>query len=171
MTEFDQDRRRILLAGGTVLTVGLAGCLGGDDDNGNGNGDGDGDGGGGALEDAADTYLSDNNAKLYGGTGDIADETGSDSVSIDVGAGDSGFGFDPVAVRVSTGTEVVWEWTGEGGPHNVISENAPTELDSGSPVQSSDKTYAETLGESGAYRYVCTIHQANGMYGAVIVEE
>lgn len=171
MTDFDKDRRTVLLSGGTALTIGLAGCLGGDDGNGDDGGNGDDSGGGGAFESAADTYLSDNNAKLYGGTGDIVDETGSDSVSIDVGAGDSGFGFDPVAVRVSTGTEVTWEWTGRGGPHNVVSENAPTELNSGSPVPSSDTTYVETLSEPGAYRYVCTVHQANGMYGAVIVAE
>lgn len=173
MTEFDQDRRRVLLAGGTALTIGLAGCLGGGngDDGGNGDGgNGNGDDGGNSFESAADTYLSDNNAKLYSGTGDIVDETGSDSVSIDVGAGSNGFAFEPAAVRVSAGTEVTWEWTGEGGSHNVVSENAPTELNSGGVVQSSDETYVETLSEPGAYRYVCTVHQANGMYGAVIVE-
>ncbi len=39
MTGFDPDRRKVLIAGGTALTVTLAGCLGGgdgDDDGGNG---------------------------------------------------------------------------------------------------------------------------------------
>ncbi|WP_227015737.1 halocyanin domain-containing protein [Haloarcula sp. JP-L23] len=46
--------------------------------------------------------------------GETVDRTGQDSVEIAVGAqGNNGaFAFDPPAVRVSPGTEVVWTWTG-----------------------------------------------------------
>ena len=172
MTGFDPDRRKVLIAGGTALTVTLAGCLGGgdgDDDGGNGGKNGGGNGGE-TPADIADSYLSSNNAKMYGGTDDIVDETGSDSITIDVGAGSQGLAYDPVAVRVDAGTEVTWAWTGNGGSHNVVSDDGPTELSSGNAVQGSDITYVETLDETGVYRYKCTIHTSVGMYGAVIVE-
>jgi len=50
------------------------------------------------------------------------DMTGSDSVTNEVGAGE-GLAFGPAAVAVSSGTTVTWEWTGEGGSHNVSGSN------------------------------------------------
>ena len=161
MTLFDPERRRVLAAGGTALTIGLAGCLGGDSDGGNG-GDDD-------LAVTADSYLSGNDARGYDGTGDIVDETGNGSITIEVGVGDRGVAYGPAAVRVDAGTEVTWAWTGNGGAHNVVSDEGPTELSSGNPVQGSDVTYVQTL-EAGVYRYKCTIHTSVGMYGAVLVE-
>jgi len=48
-----------------------------------------------------------------------ADRTDESTVTVAVGA-DDGFAFEPAAICVTTGTTVVWEWTGEGGRHNVV---------------------------------------------------
>jgi halocyanin-like protein len=172
MRDYDISRRDALIAGGTALTASMAGCLGGGGDDGDDGGNGDDNGNGQSPEEIADSYLSDNSANLYGGTGDIVDETGSDAITIEVGAGD-GLAFDPPAVRVASGTEITWEWTGNGGNHNVVLNDGPSggvELDSGDPVQEEGTTYSETLDTTGVYRYRCVPHQAQGMHGAVIVE-
>ena len=104
----------------------------------------------------------------YDGT--TVDETGSDSVEIAVGAegNDGAYAFDPPAVRVTPGTEVVWTWTGAGSGHNVVSDGDGP-LDSGSPVSESGTTYSHTFEEYGVYNYVCTPHESLGMKGAVVV--
>jgi serine/threonine-protein kinase len=166
MSKFNPDRRKVLAATGVALSVGLAGCGGGGDDNGNG-GDG-GDGGSGA--ESPDAYLSDNDANNY--DGNVADETGSDSVTVMVGAGENGLAFDPAAVQVDSGTEITWEWTGNGGQHNVIGDAEPTAtLDSGEAVSEEGNTYSETLDTAGTYGYFCDPHRSSGMYGAVEVVE
>jgi serine/threonine-protein kinase len=173
------DRRTFLAAAGvTASTIALAGCSGGDGGDGGdgdgGNGDG-GDGDGGmdngdtSVPDEVDSYLSEEDANLY--EGEAADETGSDSVSIAVGAGDVGLAYDPACVRVDSGTEVTWEWTGEGGAHNVVStDNSATEFNSGEAVDSDSETFSQTFDSAGNQLYYCTPHRANGKVGAVIVE-
>ena len=192
------DRRSVLRGMAGVFAAGvLAGCSGsgGGSNGGGGSGNetGTGNGGSGTTSGASNTetggstdagtasaesgnesttgggaqveqYLSD----AQGYDGSIADMTGTDTVEIAVGTGDSGFGFDPAAVRVSTGTTVRWAWTGEGGAHNVISEDDGP-LDSGPAETGSDITYEETLDQSGTYRYYCEPHRQLGMKGAVIV--
>jgi len=98
------------------------------------------------------------------------DMTGEDSVEIAVGAQGNGgaFAFDPAAVRVSPGTEVVWRWTGEGGGHNVVSDGDGP-LDSGELVSEEGETYSYTFEEEGIYNYVCEPHVGLGMKGAVVV--
>jgi len=66
-----------------------------------------------------------------GANGTVADETGSSEVTVTVGAaGNGGFcAFDPPAVRVEPGANVVWEWTGKGGQHNVVHEAGDFESD------------------------------------------
>ncbi|MGN8213174.1 halocyanin domain-containing protein [Halococcus salifodinae] len=112
---------------------------------------------------AVDEYLAE--AKGYDGS--IADETGSDAIEIAVGAGENGFAFGPAAVRVSPGTTITWTWTGEGGTHNVVSEDGP--LNSGQPEMGEDVTYEETLDSPGVYPYYCNPHRSLGMKGAVVV--
>jgi len=168
MSKFDPDRRKVLAATGVALSVGLAGCGGGggDDNGGDNGGENGGDGGNGA--ESPDAYLSDNDANNY--DGNVADETGSDSVTVMVGAGDGGYAFDPAAVQVDSGTEVTWEWTGNGGGHNVVGDQQPEEvLDSGEQVSEEGNTYSETLETTGTYGYYCSPHRGNGMYGAVEV--
>lgn len=118
-----------------------------------------GEGGGGQKPDFKG-YLD--GANNYGGS--TADETGSDEVTVEVGAGD-GLAFGPAAVHVDNGATVVWEWTGNGGAHNVVAENGT--FDSGSTTSSG--TYDYTFEEAGIYQYHCEPHEAIGMKGAVVV--
>lgn len=97
------------------------------------------------------------------------DARGQEEYRVKVGVkGANGFYyFGPVAVAVSPGTRVLWEWTGRGGTHNVVSTSGA--FTSGKPVDREGHTFATTLEDPGVYRYVCTPHQALGMKGAVYV--
>lgn len=118
----------------------------------------------------ADEYLEENEVQQY--DGEFADFTGQNSVTISVGGGESGLSFDPPAVIVDPGTEIVWEWTGKGGAHNVVSaEESASQFDSGEVEQSDTRTYTTVVETTGAHLYYCTPHQAVGMHGAIVVEE
>lgn len=99
----------------------------------------------------------------------VADKTGQGEVTVTVGAeGNNGaFAFAPPAIRVSTGTTVVWEWTGKGGQHNVVDQDSAFES---KLVTESGHTFSYMFGESGTFRYYCQPHQSLGMKGAVVVE-
>ncbi|PSP82101.1 halocyanin domain-containing protein, partial [Halobacteriales archaeon QS_1_68_17] len=99
----------------------------------------------------------------------VVDRTGQSEVTVTVGAEGNGgaFAFAPAAVRVDPGTTVKFEWTGEGGGHNVIGED--NDLDSGDPVAESGVNYEYTFEEDGIYKYVCEPHLSLGMKGAVVV--
>ncbi|ELZ35910.1 halocyanin domain protein [Halorubrum distributum JCM 9100] len=168
------SRRRYLAGTGAALTIGtLAGCSGGGDggDGGDGSDGSDGSGGGNAAEDVPDEideYLSD--ARMYEGT--IMDFTGQDEVTVEVGAGDVGFAFSPAAIRIDSSTTVVWEWTGNGGAHNVASvEGSESDFDSGDSVSEEGHTFEQSFDNTGIQLYQCTPHQANGMLGAIEVVE
>jgi len=99
----------------------------------------------------------------------VVDETGSDSVTVEVGTQANGgaYGFGPAAVRIDPGATVTWEWTGNGGSHNVVAEgdaSFESEL-----VGDAGYTFEHTFEEAGVYRYACTPHKALGMKGAVVV--
>jgi halocyanin-like protein len=96
----------------------------------------------------------------------VVDETGSGSVTVEVGTEANGgaFGFGPAAVRVDTGTTVTWAWTGQGGSHNVAGDGFESEL-----TDSGDYTFEHTFEEAGVFTYVCTPHETLGMKGAVVV--
>jgi serine/threonine-protein kinase len=152
----DLNRRRFLRGTGAAIAVGvLAGCTG------NGNGDG-------PPEDI-ENHLSD--ANNYGGS--LEDMTGESEVTVDVGVGSNGYAFDPAAVRISSGTTVTWEWTGEGGGHNVASvEGSESEFTSGERVDEEGHTYERSFDSAGSQLYVCEPHTAQGMKGAIeVVEE
>ena len=166
------SRRRYVAGTGAALALGtIAGCSGGGGDGSDGSDGGDSGGSGEALDDVPseiDDYLAD--ARLYEGT--IADYTGQDEVTVSVGAGDVGFAFDPAAIRIDAGTTVVWEWTGEGGAHNVASvEGSATEFDSGEAVAEEGETFEQSFDSAGIQLYQCTPHQANGMLGGIEVVE
>ena len=150
------SRRRYLAGTGAALTIGtLAGCSGG----------------GEAVDDVPseiDDYLSE--ARMYEGT--IMDFTGQDEVTVEVGAGDVGFAFSPAAIRIDSSTTVVWEWTGNGGAHNVASvEGSESDFDSGDSVSEEGHTFEQSFDNTGIQLYQCTPHQANGMLGAIEVVE
>jgi halocyanin-like protein len=110
-----------------------------------------------------DGYLSD-----VGNYDGVVDQTDADTVAISVGADGNGSGlaFAPAAVRVSTGTRVVWEWTGKGGDHNVVHEGDAfaSEL-----VSTAGHSFTHTFDEAGEYKYVCTPHAYLNMKGVVVV--
>ena len=103
----------------------------------------------------------------YEGTRDLRGES---EVTVSVGAGENGLLFDPPAILVDSGATVVWEWTGEGGGHNVVEEDGTFE--SGEPVAEEGETFEYTFedaGEGDVFRYVCEPHEGVGMKGAVAV--
>ncbi|MYL16433.1 halocyanin domain-containing protein [Halorubrum terrestre] len=107
------------------------------------------------------------NVGNYEGTRDLR---GQDEVTVAVGGGENGLLFDPPAILVDQGTTVVWEWTGQGGGHNVVEENGA--FDSGSAVAEEGTTFEHTFedaGEGDVFRYACEPHQSVGMKGAVAV--
>ena len=100
----------------------------------------------------------------------VVDMSGQDEVTVDVGAEGNGgnLAFGPAAVRVTPGTTVTWEWTGEGGGHNVVAEDGT--FSSGDEfVSEAGYTYSYTFESDGLYKYVCVPHEALGMKGAVVV--
>ncbi|WP_018258298.1 halocyanin domain-containing protein [Halomicrobium katesii] len=170
------NRRTLLRSTGAIAAAGLlAGCSG--------------DGGGDATESATDDEMtesatdsggssmeaSDEVAEYLGETsnfdGTVADMTGQDTVTVTVGSEANGgaFGYDPAAVQISSGTTVEFEWTGNGGTHNVKSEGDGP-LDSGGAVDTEGVEYEHTFESSGTFRYYCTPHESLGMKGAIVVE-
>ena len=99
--------------------------------------------------------------------GSTTDLRGQDAVTIEVGAGSDGYAFSPAAVWVDPGTTITWEWTGNGGKHNVVGESV--EFRSGDPVEEEGYTYEQSFDESGIVTYYCDPHQNLGMLGAVAV--
>jgi halocyanin-like protein len=104
-----------------------------------------------------------------GNYSEVADRTGQDEVTVAVGAEGNGgaFGFDPAAVQVDPGTTIVWEWTGEGGQHNVIAQDgASFESET---VTEGGYTFSQTPESEGVITYYCQPHQQLGMKGVVVV--
>ncbi|GGN85840.1 halocyanin domain-containing protein [Haloarcula pellucida] len=130
-----------------------------------GNNSSDGGGGGGGPPDYGSWF-----SNVQNFDGETVDATGQDTVTVTVGAEGNGgaYAFDPPAVHVDNGATVKFEWTGEGGGHNVKSQGDGP-LDSGSPVSSAGVNYEYTFEEDGIFNYVCVPHEGLGMKGAVVV--
>jgi halocyanin-like protein len=104
-----------------------------------------------------------------GNYSEVVDETGSDEVTITVGAQGNGgnFAFGPAAVQVDPGTKIVWEWNGEGGQHNVVAEEGgdfESEL-----TAEAGFTFEQTFDSEGVIKYYCQPHRALGMKAVVVV--
>jgi len=99
----------------------------------------------------------------YRGT---VDRRGESTVTVAVGAGENGTAFSPAAVLVDPGTTVRWEWTGEGGSHNVVSRDESVRSDT---TDEAGYTVSATLERDGVLRYFCRPHRPAGMKGAVAV--
>jgi halocyanin-like protein len=173
MTSFDIERRKVLQASGAAVLAGLAGCTGILAD---GTGvpgkakpvdESNGENGGSNVPEEVDSRLSEQSANLY--EGELADHTGESEVTIAVGGGENGLAFDEPAVRVDPGTTIVWEWTGNGGGHNVIHDADQQAFNSGSAVSEAGFTFETTLDEEGNYVYFCDPHSSLGMWGAIVV--
>lgn len=155
------NRRAFLRTIGSVAAVGVvAGCLG---DIGTGDDDGD-------YSDSFDEngdpeydgWFDD--VDTYDGTVDVRDE---DEIVVAVGA-NGGLAFDPAAILIESGMTVVWEWTGDGGQHNVVHVDDAFESDL---TGDAGHTFDHTFDESGIYRYVCEPHRQAGMKGAIAVSD
>ncbi|ADE04058.2 MULTISPECIES: halocyanin domain-containing protein [Haloferax] len=121
---------------------------------------------------AAQTEEPDFGGHLDGIDGGYEDLRGQSEVTIEVGAEGNGgaLAFSPAGVWIDTGTTVTWEWTGEGGGHNVVASEGAS-LDSGAAVSEAGSTYEYTFeeGDAGITKYHCVPHEALGMLGAVAV--
>lgn len=98
----------------------------------------------------------------------VVDARGQSDVTVSVGASGNGggFAFEPAAIHIGPEPTVLWEWTGEGGSHNVVAEDDSY----ASELQGeSGNTFRHTFESDGISTYACTPHKMNGMKGAVIV--
>jgi serine/threonine-protein kinase len=95
--------------------------------------------------------------------------TGQSEVVIETGGGENGFSFNPSGVTVSTGTNIVWEWTGNGGAHNIVSEESSNYDFESELTDEEGYTTEQIASTAGVMFYVCVPHRAQGMYGAVAV--
>lgn len=98
----------------------------------------------------------------------VVDRTGLETVTVQVGAqgNDGYFAFEPPAVRVSRGTTVTWEWTGQGGAHDVVALDGSFASDL---TADADASFSHTFDATGTVRYYCSPHRALGMKGTVVV--
>jgi len=109
---------------------------------------------------------------LSGVEGGYEDVRGESEVVVEVGAQGNGgsFAFSPAGIWVDPGTTVVWEWTGEGGGHNVVAQDGPAGLDSDTYNEAGDHyQYTFEEADAGITNYLCEPHRDLNMYGAVAV--
>lgn len=97
------------------------------------------------------------------------DHTGEDRVTVRVGAGDDGFRFDPPAITVDPGTSLAFEWTGEGGDHEVAEADDEWSNPEGL-VGDAGHVWEREFTEAGTHRYECWPHSGQGMRGAIFVD-
>ncbi|GAB3027916.1 halocyanin domain-containing protein [Natronobiforma cellulositropha] len=164
MTDQHTTRRTFLKAStGTAALVLVAGCAGGGDDEPSAPSDDDtgGNGGGNDEYDFGDWFDDVDN---YDG---VEDYTGESEVTVMNGAGGNNMRYDPPAIVVDEGTTVVWEWTGDGGGHDVTHEDGEFESDM---LTNAGDTFEHTFDEAGTYRYYCSPHVTLGQKGVVVVE-
>src|SRR5262245_44489766 len=83
---------------------------------------------------------------------------------VQVGPGGS-LTFSPATTTVAPGDTVEWHWMS--GTHTTTRAQGPETWDSG--VASTPHTFSHTFTQSGRFPYVCTIHQALGMTGTIVV--
>jgi halocyanin-like protein len=97
------------------------------------------------------------------------DRRGRSTVVVEVGTpGDAGFyTFAAAAIAVSPGTTVRWEWTGKGGPHDVVASDGL--FKSGPLTATKGHVLEHTFETPGVYRSVCVPHAALGTTGVVVV--
>ena len=103
--------------------------------------------------------------------GTTVDETGSSSVTIEVGAEGNGgpYAFEPPAVRIDPGTTVTFDWVSD--THNTVVEAAPegTAWEGHQPIENTGFSYEHTFETEGLYTYYCEPHLSLGMKAAIVV--
>lgn len=102
-------------------------------------------------------------------SGETEDLRGQEEATVQVGAG-SGLAFSPPAIWIDAGTNVIWEWTGEGGSHNVSGQEG--EEYTSETVGEAGFTFEHTFETEGQINtYQCDPHAGQGMHGGVAVGE
>lgn len=167
------NRRRVLQSIGAVaVSVATIGTASRDKGNNYGNGNGIG-----AFLDEQAQWNDDP------WDGEMVDETGKQEEGVDVTVGamttinppfgpspvEGPFGFAPMAVKVSPGTEVTWTWA---APHHSVTSYNPTAGDPSDPMKTGDHglkfddhdhggpphQLSYTFEERGAHLYFCHPH-------------
>jgi plastocyanin len=77
--------------------------------------------------------------------------------------GVKGLTFSPKTITVKKGTTVKWSWKTGGVPHNVVGKGFKSKT-------AATVSFSKKFTKKGTYRYVCTIHKAQGMRGTVKVK-
>ena len=144
------DRRTFIAAAGAAGLTAVAGCSGG---------------GGAPEEPEPGDWLAQVESEFDG----FADMTDMDTVPVDVGAGEEGRRFDPIAITVAPETTIEWEWTGEGGQHNVAERDEEWENPEGL-VSEQGHTWSREFSDAGTHLYECWPHTDLGMRGAIFVD-
>ncbi|MFC6836228.1 halocyanin domain-containing protein [Halomarina ordinaria] len=160
------NRRDFLRAAGAGAgVVAASGTAAAQENESGGNESSGGGGGGGSGPIDYGGFLDDAGGWEEGGT---VDARGESEVTVEVGAGEGGLEFAPVAVHVDEGATIIWEWTGEGGSHNVVAQDG-ADFESGSPQASG--TFEWTAEGGPIATYQCDPHAGQGMLGAVAIGE
>ena len=73
--------------------------------------------------------------------------------------------FSPKRTTISKDTLVTWRWRGD-NPHNVKSRGSKRFKSSGTKTEGRHRV---RFTKAGTYRYVCTVHEDDGMTGTIIV--
>ena len=188
------DRRTYLMTGLAAVSLGVAGCSGGDETT-----DGDG-----TTADGADPTETPDEVTAPTTTDDSTPEptdeptpeptdeptpeptaeptdtatpepTPESVAQVVTVAADGQLQFAPESFTISAGDTVRWEWAA--GGHNVVPDETPAESDwSGSPgapgeTLSGGDTYEYTFDVAGEYSYYCNPHRSAGMDASFTVEE
>ncbi|MFO7832794.1 MAG: halocyanin domain-containing protein, partial [Halohasta sp.] len=104
-------------------------------------------------------------SELEGIDGGIEDLRGESEVTVEVGASGNGgnVAYSPAGIWIDPGTTVIWEWTGEGGEHNVVTTDGPAELESELTAESGFTYEFEfTEDHAGITNYQCEPHASLG---------
>ncbi len=141
------NRRRFIQITAITSTLGITGCLGGGET---------------PTEPEPGDHLE--NVDNYE---QFEDHTGKEQVKVMVGTGEDGWQYSPPAITVDPGTEIVWEWTGKGGEHNV---QFPGSTRKSELTDEEGHTYSRTFSDPGTYLYECLPHRGLGMKGAIFVK-
>jgi plastocyanin len=83
------------------------------------------------------------------------------TANVQVGTG--GDHFVPAVTNINVGDRVIWTWTGLN--HNTTSTNNLW----GSLTMGTGTSFTNTFNNAGSFGYVCTVHAAFGMTGAIVV--
>lgn len=78
--------------------------------------------------------------------------------------------FSPKVARVDAGGKVIWRWKGS-NDHDIKFRSAPAgaKLPSGAAARGIGR-FSRTFRKRGTYRYVCTLHEDDGMTGRVVAK-